>query len=274
MLVSITAPIRAVGQSVTTINLSARVTQLIKEKALIVDLNQHRHDMADYLSNSRWTKGMDEFKNLLDAGMLKNPGYLHKCVKTVNPMIDIMDSNECFEINQNDINQLIVMVKQQYQITLLDTMVDDLMQTREVLNQSEAVVVLLNQEKRAIHRIRQWRLYQEQRDKVIFVINGFIEGYQKEKIKYDEKTIKKELQSLGFVDNQIFIFPFDPELLNECNDGTILNYGFNSLEDTSGYHQELERMAKYLLVQHGGYYFEAEEGAEGIKKKLFNLLQP
>lgn len=274
MLVGIVAPRRAVGQSVTTINLTAKLTQMIKRKALIIDFQQN-HDIAHYLSDSQWTRGLDEFKTLLDSGMLQNPIHFNKCVKAVNPMIDIMDANRCFTVSLDDIKALLEMVRSSYPITLIHM---DFLGTpgfKEILRQVQAIIMVMDQNKRAIQCVKHQPMYLDEKDKISFVINRWMDHYTDEVIRYNAKEIKKDLKNMGFINNEIYRLPFDPYLLNECNDNSILNYAFHEIENTQGYNRELERMAKCILTQGGGFSLEENEREDkGVKSVFRRFLNP
>ena len=61
MLISVTAPRKGMGQTLTSINIAAALTQILKEKVLLIDINKYCSDVENYLSNKVITKSLDDF---------------------------------------------------------------------------------------------------------------------------------------------------------------------------------------------------------------------
>lgn len=275
MIIGVTAPKKGLGQTVTTVNLSARIASLINHKVLMIDMNQYCIDIANYLSDTNWTRGLDEFKNLLDCGLLQDGDNLKKSIKPVHPLLDMMTSNHCFELSALDLVRLGELVEGNYPITLFDTVAGNQEITKELVNKATVTVVVLNQEARVIEMIHKYKLYQEQASRIVFVVNRLVEEIQGQKVEYDLKKMKRELKEIGFKHNEVFALPFDINLWNECNERTLLGYSFPPRGHGVPYHRELEVLTKHLLTQYGNYSFETNSiKKDGImKRKLLSLLQ-
>lgn len=248
MLVSVTAPKKGLGQSVTAINLGAALVQSLEKKALLIDLNRYCRDLSFYLSDAPWTRGLDEYKNMKEGGVPWQEGDFHKCTKRINPFLDMMAANQCLEISCEDLRELFSYTKDHYGITIVDTIGGNHPLTQETNQQADLVVVVLSQELRVLDLIKEYQLYQGIKEKVIFVVNRWIEFYQGERIKVDLRVIGKEIRKMGFGESKILTLPFDPRLWNECNDSTLLNFVFTKEETSDRYYQGLNHLVTHLTA--------------------------
>ncbi|MBM7613596.1 P-loop NTPase family protein [Alkaliphilus hydrothermalis] len=269
-MIAITAPKKGLGQTVVSINLAIRMGSLLEDRVLLIDSNKYCCGVVDYLSNSSWTRGLDEFKINIESGMGigQNP---HSWSKTINPRLDIMASNQYLQLIEKDIEKLKEYTNCNYPIALVDTIAGENSLTDIFLKKSSIVIVVLTQNKSEIRLIKDKRLYGELKDKIIFVINQYQAEINAIKIRYGLKEISEELKELGFKQNPIFILPYDVDLVNECNDSTLLNFSMAREHQSSPYHKKLDLLARETLKQHGNLVLT--NNIEKVKKKgfVFNL---
>ncbi len=253
MLISITAPKKGLGQSVTAVNFTAILTQMINDKALLIDTNKYCKDISYYLSDSLFTKGLDDFKNLLDAEMLNDKLSFDSCVKHINKSIDMMDSNESFELSRDDIDKLISFTQRYYPITVVDTISGRNILSRYFFDKSDVIIVVLNQEHNSINRMVESKVFEPYKEKIVFVVNRYVESIRQTKIKYCISNILRDMKKGDFepttADN-IFRLNYDPVFMNECNEKTILNYILNKANKEEDYVKQLEEVAEYVLTNY------------------------
>lgn len=264
MIISVTSLKKGMGQTVTTVNLAAMMNKLIKDKTMIIDTNKYYYDIAYYLSNSNLTKGLDEFINLKRTDMLNEENFL-SCVKKINNNIHIMTSNDCFEIDDRDIDSLKTYLKKSYPMTIIDTISSLNKTTDYFMNISDVIVVVGNQERKMYIEKERFKKFDKFKDKLIFVINRYMESYDNRRILYTDFEIERDLKSLGFGDNKIFKLNFDIEIMNDCNDSSVLNYVLTNKRTT--YLDQLSKISKSILSHYGKYSFE-----EVVEKKKRGLL--
>jgi len=277
MIISVTAPKKGLGQSVTVINLGAALVQRLEKRTLLIDLNHHCLDLSHYLSDVSWTKGLDEYVNMREGGIPWREGEFRKCVKGINPLMDMMAANRCLALSPEDLGDLLEHTKSLYGITLVDTIGGSHALTQEINKRADIVVVLLSQEARVLNLIREYGMYQGIKEKVVFVVNRWMEAYHEERVRFDLRTLGKAIRKMGFGDHRIFPLPFDPKLLNECNESTLLYFGFSQECHNNAYHSALNHIVNHLI---GLGVFEAtENNLQGISAKepdrnpLLKLLQ-
>lgn len=260
MIISVTSPKKGMGQTVLTINLTAAMSKAINDKAAIIDINKYYSDIAYYLSNSSFTKGLDEFINLKRTDMLNEDNF-SRCFKRVNDYIHFMTSNDCFDMENGDIISLQKYLAKQYPITTVDTIASNNKISRNFFHISNAIIVTLNQDKKLIDKLVNFNGIYDYEDKIVFVINRYIETLGSNKIQYTDLDIEKDVRKAGFKNNRIFRLDFDTEIMNDCNDLSILNYVLSSKE--SKYLNQLKELSSFLLKQCGKYNIEDKS----IKKK-------
>lgn len=264
MIISVTSLKKGMGQTVTAVNLAAMMSKLTKEKTMIIDTNRYYYDIAYYLSNSSLTKGLDEFINLKRTDMLNEKNF-RSCVKKIDNNIHIMTSNDCFEIDDGDVNSLKRYLKKYYPITVIDTISSLNKTTDYFMNISDVIVVVGNQERKMFIERERFKKFDKFKDKLVFVINRYMESYDNNRILYTDLEIEKDLKSSGFSDNKIFKLNFDIDIINDCNDSSVLNYVLTNKNTT--YIDQLNKISKSILGQYGKYNFE-----EVVEKKKRGLL--
>ncbi len=243
MVISVTAPKKGLGQTVTAINLGAIIAKSVNKKLLFVDINQYCNDIEQYLSNTHITKGLDDFISLYRSGMLSEESF-KLCVKEVNGNIDMMGTYHCFQIKNSEIEELAQHMRNSYDIAVVDTLGGCNMLSEDFFEKSDYVVVVINQLKNIMPLILKNQLYRGYGEKIIFVVNKYLETKDEQRINYNLEHIKRDLTKLGFK-QPVFTLDFDINLMNECNEQTLLNY-------VMGYHsgiylEQLSEIATHLL---------------------------
>ncbi len=270
-MITITAPKKGLGQTVTAINIAINIGNILKDKVLLIDINQYCYSIEDYLSNTKWTRGLDEFKNNILTGIGLDTLDSESWCKGVTPRLNIMASNHYFHLDKGDIEQLQYYSKKVYPVTLIDTIAGKNDLTDLFIDESKVILVILNQDRSLIRLIKDKNLYGDQRDKVIFVVNRYLDQYDNVKVKYDIKELTLDLVQLGYSSNQIINLPFDAKLLNECNDGSLLNYGMIEENGKSLYHHQVELLAIEILKKCDMLSVETNCHKEIKKKTIFNF---
>ncbi|HBY20257.1 MAG TPA: hypothetical protein DEG71_04500, partial [Clostridiales bacterium] len=160
MFISITAPKKGMGQTLCAINLIALLTKYIKGNAILADINKYSNDIEYYFSDTPITKSMDNVVSLIQAELLTKNSFA-TCVKEVNKNMDILVSNECFEINQDIVQKLVGQINKSYDIGVVDTISGNSQVTKEFLNKSDVIVVVLNQYKNVLDILLENNIYEE-----------------------------------------------------------------------------------------------------------------
>ncbi|WP_432664785.1 hypothetical protein R9X47_00845 [Wukongibacter baidiensis] len=268
MIICVTAFKKNIGQTTISINLGSVISNLLNKEVLIVDSDTENKGVEKYLSNSNFCKGLDEFVNFRNTGMLDDNETFKSCVKEVNSKIHIMASNHCTFLNDEDVRTLKYYSNKLYPLTLVDTVRND--ETDMFLNYSDLIIVSLTQDRKAVLEMLSSNIYQKYSDKVIFVINKYITKLNDDKVYYTKDEIIEDLKKNGFYDNEIFTLDFDINIINEVNDFTILN----SINIDTTYINGLKGVSKHILCKYLGCSFEddneqIDEAKGGILKWIF-----
>ncbi|MTI48733.1 MAG: hypothetical protein FH761_12880 [Firmicutes bacterium] len=272
MIISIASPKKGLGQTVTAINITAMIVRLIEEPSLIIDTNKYCKGISYYLSDSQVTKGLDEFKCLLDLDMLNSKIKFDSCTKHVSENIDIMDSNESQGLCKNDISLLAGLVRKYYPTTIIDTAYDSDTMNDYLFSESDIIVIILNQDRSLLQEIINNKAYRKYKDKVIFVVNKYMDSYRNQNIKFTRKLINNHLKKNGFKDNKIFKLDFDAEIINECNNNSILNYVLNKSTINGGYLLQLRRLVEYIMTNCTKHdTFEIPIESDNKRKAFFSM---
>ena len=195
-----------------------------------------------------------------------NEDNFSRCFKKVNEYIHFMTSNDCFDMDGGDIISLRKYLAKEYPLTIVDTVSANNRTTEEFLGISNAIVVVLNQDKKRIDDLTRFNKLYEHKDKVVFVVNRFIEAFNNRKMQYTDSDIEKDIRGLGFSDNKVFKLDFDIDIINDCNDLSILNYVLSSKE--TSYLNQLKELSSFLLNQYGKYNIKDSENKK--KRGFFN----
>ena len=268
MLIGVTAPKKGMGQTVTAINMGAALAQRMCQKVLIADMNCYCEDVETYLSDTDITKGMDDFFNLHNAGVLCAERF-KACVKKAHKHMDIMAGSKYFEIEPDQIDVLTAHIRNTYGINIIDTVSGINHLTQVVLKKVDIVVVVLNQIKNAVELIKQNPSLQSER--TIFIINRYIEEINKNRITYNINKLSAQLNDLGFT-QPVFTLTFDISLMNECNDGTLLNYVMGRYQ--TQYLRELDDLVNHLINMKAKHEHRIVFPLSKEKKPLFRIPIP
>ena len=244
MLISVTAPRKGMGQTLTSINIAAGITQIMKEKVILIDINKHCSDVENYLSDTKITKGLDDFISMHNSNLL-NKETFKACVKSIHK-IDIMSTNECFNLDNKNLKVLLEYSKNFYKTIIVDTISGGNPISHNFLEQSDFIVVVINQSRHILDMICKSDLYKPYKGKLIFIINRFMDKFENKKFNFGFNQICSQLNSAGFKD-LVFPLAFDMDVINECNDNAILNRVLNSSSESCNYSKQLIKITNYLL---------------------------
>lgn len=244
MLISVTAPRKGMGQTLTSINIAAAITQILKEKVMLIDLNRSCSDVENYLSDTKITKGLDDFISLYNSNLLNRDSF-NACVKTTQ-RIDIMSSNECLDFDSKTLMELLDYTKNIYKTVILDTISGKNPISHKFFEQSDYIVVVLNQSRHILDMICKSDLYKPYKGKLIFIINRFMDKYEEKKFQFGLNQIISQLKVSGY-GNSVFPLAFDMDVINECNDNAILNRILNNNSEEGKYSKQLTHIVNCLL---------------------------
>jgi MinD-like ATPase involved in chromosome partitioning or flagellar assembly len=240
MLISFLSDRHGQGKTMCTINIAAMLHKKTKtDKILIVDLNSAQPDIEKYLSNTDYTKGLDEFCNLLRLGMLNKENF-ENSIKKVHKRLYIMGSNsiyneESVRIKKEEIPELKKYAERIFDYILFDT--DSLSSdiTEEVIKNSDRNVFV----ERPVLKVFEKEHIRNKRFNNIYIINMTDKNFKSESI-FPNKKEYKEMK------NSVFYLPYDPEIINELNENSILNY-ILGMRINNEYLKNLEKITEKII---------------------------
>ena len=242
MIITLISPRRGMGQTVTSINLSALISSITGNKTLLIDMNDKNGDISAYLSDSSITKGIDDFVNMYITGVLTKD-KLKMCVKKVTSNLDIMASNTCYNIDEMLISSLIDNYSLCYPNIIIDLNLSDNSLEEKLKERSDVIIAVLNQTKTAVLSMAEnIQMYVPFMDKLLVVINRTLPGCYARKTSYSISCIKKDIESLGF-GKHIYELEYNFNLFNECNRNHTLNFIMEGLEKQYLYVRQLKAIA-------------------------------
>jgi MinD-like ATPase involved in chromosome partitioning or flagellar assembly len=245
MLISVTAPRKGMGQTITSINIAAALTKIANEKILLVDANKQCSDIGAYLSDTNITKGLDDFVSMYNSNLLNRDSF-NACVKGVHK-IDIMSANECLDLNFKAIKVLLEYSRNIYKSILIDTISGKNPISHIFFEQSDVVIVVLNQSKHIVDMICKTELYKSYKGKLVFVVNRYMNKFEEKKFNYGINHIISQLKEFGYEDC-VLPLAFDMDIINECNDNAVLNHVFNSNSEKGMYSRHLDEIINSLRL--------------------------
>lgn len=263
MLICVTAPKKGTGQTVTAINIAARMTQYIHGNVLLIDTNKFSKDIEQYLSDNEVTKGMDCLISLSQSGLLTEESF-KTCTKCITPQIDILISNECFELTERHIETVLYRAKENYEVIIVDTIAGNGETTKIFLDKSDIIFTLINQQKNVCNLANENKLYKSLKNKIVVIVNMYRDGLNN-KI----HDIKNSLK-IGIHNTDIFQMDYDENMINECNDSSILNYVLNTRQTKGEAHEQLDEIILHAMKKTGQKnLMKKEEKKQNLFSKLF-----
>lgn len=263
MVISVTAPKKGMGQTQSAINLSAMLTKIIKGKVLLGDINKFSKDIEYYFSDTHALKGLDSLISLVEAGLLREDNF-DTCVKSINPELDILIANECFELNSYIIDKIISFSEKIYDAIVFDTISGNSLLTHRFFERSDVIVVVLNQYKNVVDMAMGNHMYKEFADKIVYVLNRY-----RDNINLKTSDVREILKSKGY-EGEVFTISYDASMINECNDHSVLNFILNKSMKTASVYEETLLLSEFLLKNYGS---GIQLKDQGIKQgKLFSFL--
>lgn len=277
MLIAVTAPKKGMGQTTTAINIAAMLSKyLTKEKKngkiIMLDINKYCKDIEYYLSDTSATRGLDDFYSLAVSNLLTDDTF-KSCVKTINDNIDIMATNEYYELDKDSSSKLIDYSSKLYEFTILDSIAARNLPplVEDFYERADVIVVVLNQIKSVIQLFIERELYKKYKDKIIFVLNKELSEIDEDIMEYNHKVIQKELKVAGY-DNLLLPLSFDLEVVNQSNFGSILSVVMSESVEKRKYTKDLKALVKSILEQDIEHYNMISEDEEVEKTSFINKL--
>lgn len=269
MIICVTSPRKRMGQTITAINLSAMIAKEIGKNTILIDLNQYCKDIEYYLSDTLITKGLDDFYSLYNTNLLDRSSF-RTCVKKVPENIDIMASNGCFEMDSQGIRVLLGYTENLYPVSVIDSASRDNITPEVLFENSTVILVVINQVKNIVQQINNGS-YKRYKKKIVFVVNRYMEKTEGIRINYRLEDIEHDLREAGY-ENSIFRLDYDPEIINECNDHSVLNSVLNK-SAARNYAAQVESLAIHMLEVGGLYRKEGKRSyTEKRVRKAFPLI--
>jgi hypothetical protein len=211
---------------------------------MLIDINKHYSDVVNYLSDTKLTKGLDEFISMYNSKLLNRESF-NTCVKAVN-RIDIMSTNECMDLDYKSIKVLLEYTKIIYKTIIIDTISGGSSISHNFFEASDFIIVVINQSRHILDFICKSELYKPYKGKLIFIVNRFMDKYEDKKFNFGLSQIIAQLNEAGYRDD-ILPLAFDMEVINECNDNAILNCVLNRNSEKNKYSNQLKKITNYLL---------------------------
>lgn len=267
MLISVTSPRHGMGQTLTSINFAAALTQRLGNNVLLIDMNKQYSDVENYLSDTKITKGLDDFICLHNSNILNKDSF-RACIKTIHK-VDIMSSNECLELENKMTKVLLEYSKISYETIIIDTICGKNPISNSLFEQSDIVVVVLNQSKHILDMICKTDLYQPYKGKLLFIVNKFMDKYEDKKNNLGVSQIASQLKGAD-LGQLVFPLAFEMDIINDCNDNAILNRVLNNNLNLGKYSKQLGNITNYLLYRNDNSKILTEKKKKG---NFLNLLR-
>jgi MinD-like ATPase involved in chromosome partitioning or flagellar assembly len=273
MLITVTAPKKGLGQTVTTINIGATFNSISKKNILLIDTNKYCRDIEYFLSDTSITRGLDNFISLNNSKLLNKDSF-ETCIKNVHKGIDIMASNDCLELDNSIIKTLLDYTKSLYDISVIDSNSSSSSIARLIFEQSDAILVVLNQYKHVVNMAIENDAYLENKNKVVFILNKHMGKHDEKKLKYTEADISISLKAAGF-SNSMFTLDYDVDIVNDCNEHSVLNYINGSDSKKRRYTKQINELVTYVQVNFSNETNknESQNIRRPVKKSFFGLLK-
>ena len=247
MFLTVTSPKKGLGQTITSINLAADYANVRDKAVNIIDMNRYCRDIEYFLSDTNVTKGLDDFLSLRYTGSLDTASF-HNCIKKVNRNVHIMASNNYLDLSERDLELLLEYTEALFDLTIVDSIGGKHPTTSRLFEKSDWILVLLNQSKRVVDMIGENENYYEYKDKVVFILNKRIEEHKGRRVGYGLREIEADLKKQGFGESRLFPLDYDVEVLNECNDKSVLNFIFSRNPVHRPYQRQMKAIWNYLLL--------------------------
>lgn len=268
MLISLVSPRHGLGQTTTAINLAVVLSGTFKEKSVIIDTNRYCNDVEFFLSRTRVTKGLDDFFGLYRSGRLNCDSFRY-CVKNVLEDLCIMAANTCCEFTPDDIGILVDYAKKSFRNVVIDTPGYQSTITRKLADVSDVVVIVLSQSRNVIEHFFENNLYSNCKAKKIIVINKYMRSFDGRDFSYGLEEIVEYIEDAG-ASVKVFPLYFDPELKNECDGNSLLNFTLGMHMSRNRYNEELLNIGNFLTGK--GEQQEKEKGKEN-QGKLYDKIK-
>ncbi|HCC06754.1 MAG TPA: hypothetical protein DEP72_01120 [Clostridiales bacterium] len=276
MLITVTAPKKGLGQTTTAINIAAMIAKYFKsegkeDKVILLDINKYCKDIEYYLCDTAATRGLDDFCSLFKSKLINHESY-KTCVKSINSHMDIMATNDYFELDKDAAEALIEYSSNAYSFTVLDAVgASNVPSMAEPFyEKSDIIVVVINQIKSVMQLMYERDTYRKYKDKIIFVLNKNIDETDTGMMEYSLKTIRKELQALEY-QNQVFPLNFDVEVINASNYGSILGLVMGESKEKRQYTIQLKEIVKCIIANDKVHYGLIKD-EDGKKENTGDLL--
>lgn len=244
MIISVTAPKKGMGQTQCAINLTALLSEYIQGKVILADINKYSKDIGYYFSDTQVTKGLDNVISLIESGLVSKESF-KTCTKEINKKIDILISNECFEFKEDMVQPLVECMKGSYDAVVIDTISGGNIVTRQLLEYSDVIVVVINQYKNVLDMMVKENVYREYMDKTVLIVNRYTHS-----IGYGMAEIRGLLGQAG-LDCEVFNLSYDVEMINESNDHAVLNYMLNYNSRFKETRKQMEVLVRHIIDKHG-----------------------
>lgn len=249
MIIAVIAPRHGLGQTVTTINLSAMLSEQMQEKVLIVDTNRYCRDVDYYLSGTNITKGMDELCSLLASGLLTSKSF-KTCINKVDDRIHFISSNEMLEARSNEWKSLIQYAQMEYPFCVFDLSHSIGLMDEILLDAADVVLLVASDSKYVIEKITCRNGYRRLSDKLLIAVNRIITRYDNRNVLYGFDSASREIREAGLI-CPVFPLAYDLDLKNESDTKSLLNYVSSGSYSTNLYFRQLAELSTYILKING-----------------------
>lgn len=246
MIISVTSPRRGVGRTLFSIILGLRLAER-DERISLVDLNRSQ-DLEYYLNKSDLSRNLDDFCQAMDARYFSNDinVFARKCMKQVRSNVFLTGAPEHYVMNKEYFYEFLRLSQDSFSHSIFDCAsgYDD--ESELIYDMSDFIIVNVTQDIRTTDMIKHQYsdLYKKYGNKVVFVINQYLEGIGRTPMNVREKEIRSQLLQAG-LEARTFVVPFSPPLINEANANNLLLFNDKKLD--SGYLGRVDVLADFLL---------------------------
>lgn len=242
MLISVTAPRKGMGQTLTAVQLAAALTKYTDGNVLLLDLNHGCGDLQYYTWGEEIPKGVDDFYGLWKSGLISER-LTRSCIREAVPRLHVIGPPRCYTADREMIEALFTAIRDMYSVILVDTSIDVKGMT-PMLQQSDAVIMVVQPTHTAIKSVEK-SLLPGCNQRILPVVNRF-QRY----VSCSMEETKHMLEAAG-ISGQVFCLDQDDSLLKECNAPPVVNYALYPPNRHRTYVCQIHKLAREVLTMCG-----------------------
>jgi len=241
-IIGLTAPRHNYGQTVSSVNIASSISSSRKTRVLLIDTNRTVRDLEKYLDNREKASGMDEFINLYDNGMWRDELLSH-CIIETKFGLDFMPSSISSDLEDNHLFALISSASKFYNFVFIDV---DHGLHQKVLPKCDLVIMLMAQSLIPFEEINRKPEFASLTERMIFVVNRYIEKYNGVRIGLSLGDIKRYLKKTIFSNSNLLALHYDGQMVNACNKNMLLHFTHGTM--SSVYRKDMNALLEVIYL--------------------------